>query len=320
MHRQKWVAVVAMGSALAVSVIACGKSAAPPAAPAAAPTSSAAPAPPTETPFAKAPPMTEQVDFAKQLENFEAAKFSDPTKISNTFLPYPVGTQLTYEGTAISEDEGTIKRRFVQTVTDLTKPIMGVRTVVVWDQDFDNDQLKESELAFFGQADNGDVWYFGEYPESYENGRLAETPTWIAGIAGAHPGIAMKATAELGSPSYSQGFSPVVPWTDRSRLSQVGVKDCVPQGCNSNMIVIDEFNREEPGAIQQKYYAPGVGNTRTNSMGTNNEKLQLVKVTQLDPAGLDAARAEALKLDASGLAHSREVYAPSTPIEKPAGK
>ncbi len=320
MRRQKWVTGVALGSVLAVSVIACGKPAAPPAPPVAAPTASAAPAPPTETPFAKAPPMTEQIDFAKQLENFEAAKFSDPTTISNTFLPLAPGTQRTYEGTATSQDEGMIKRRFVQTVTDLTKPIMGVRTVVVWDQDFDNGQLKEAELAFFGQADNGDVWYFGEYPESYENGRLAEIPTWIAGIAGAHPGIVMKATAELGSPSYSQGFSPVVPWTDRSRLSQVGVKDCVPQGCNSNMIVVDEFNREEPGAVQQKYYAPGVGNTRTSSIGLDSETLQLVKLTQLDPAGLAAARAAALKLDASGLQHSREVYAQSTPIEKPAGK
>ncbi len=319
MHRQKWIAVVAMGSALALSV-ACGKPAAPPAPPAAAPPASGAPAPPTETPFAKAPPMTEKIDFAKQLENFEAAKFSDPTKISNIFLPLAVGTQLTYEGTSTSQDEGTVKRRFVQTITDLTKPIMGVRNVVVYDQDFNNGTLKEAELAFFAQADNGDVWHFGEYPEAYENGRLTEALTWIAGLSAAHPGIAMKATAELGSPSYSQGFSPVVPWTDRSRLSQVGVKNCVPLGCYSNMIVVDEFNREEPGATQQKYYAPGVGNTRTSSVGTDSETLQLVKVTPLDPAGLDAVRAAALKLDASGVAHSREVYAQSTPIEKPAGK
>ena len=311
---------VAVGGALAASVVACGTK--PPAAPAASPPSSApaAPAAPTITPFAAAGPLTEKPDFANQLENFEAAKFSDPTRITNTWLPLAAGNQRTYEGASVQDGE-TVKRRFVATVTDLTKTIMGVPTVVVWDQDFDDGSLKESELAFFAQADNGDLWQFGEYPEDYENGRLVSTPTWMSGIAGARPGIAMKAAAEVGSPSYSQGFSPVVPWTDRARIAQVGVRDCVPHGCFENMIVTDEFNREEPGAAQQKFYAPGVGNTRVRFSGSDASKevLELVKVTQLDRAGLAAVRAEALKLDASGIQHSREVYAQSAPIEKPTG-
>jgi len=41
----------------------------------------------------------------------------------------------------------------------------------------------------------------------------------------------------------------------------------VPTGCYDKMIVVDEFDREEPGAIQLKYYAPGVGNTRVGFEG-----------------------------------------------------
>jgi hypothetical protein len=301
-------------------MVACGTK--PPAAPAVAPPApAAAPAAPTSTPFAAAGPFTEKIDFANQLENFEAAKFSNPTTITNTWLPLIAGTQRTYDGAAI-EDGQTIKRHYVQTVTDLTKTIMGVRTVVVWDQDFDDDVLKESELAFFAQADNGDVWYFGEYPAEFENGKLVGALTWISGIAGARPGIAMKAVADVNSPSYSQGFAPVVPWTDRSRTAQVGVKDCVPQGCHDNMIVVEEFNREEPGQFQEKYFAPGVGNTRTapGAGDASKETLELTKLAMLDPAGLDAVRAETLKLDASAIAQSREVYALSTPIERPPGK
>jgi hypothetical protein len=286
-----------MGSIVAASVVACG---------------SKAPSP--------SPPPTEKIDFANQLENFGAAKFSDPTSITNTWLPLPVGMQRTYEGAAVEEGQ-TIKRRFVQTVTDLTKPIMGVRTVVVWDQDFDNGALTESELAFFAQADNGDLWYLGEYPEEYEGAKVVSTLTWIGGVAGARPGIAMKATAEINSPSYAQGFSPVVPWTDRSRTAQVGVKDCVPQGCHENMIIVDEFNREEPGATQQKFYAPGVGNTRVAFAGNDasKETLELVSLTQLDAAGLDAVRDKAIKLDASARERSREAYAQTMPLEKPPG-
>jgi hypothetical protein len=165
------------------------------------------------------------------------------------------------------------------------------------------------------------VWYFGEYPEEYENSKVVSALTWIAGIAGARPGVAMKAAAEVGGPSYSEGFSPVVPWTDRARTSQIGVRDCVPHGCFENMIVTEEFNREEPGATQQKFYAPGVGNARTASgTGAAKESLELTKLVQLDPSALDAARGEALKLDASGIQHSREAYAQSAPIEKPPGR
>jgi len=290
--------VVAVSFVIAAFVIACGAK-----------------------PSAPAPPTAEKIDFANQMENFAAARFSDPTRITNTWLPLPVGMQRSYDGAAVEEGQ-TIKRHFVQTVTDLTKTIMGVRTVVVWDQDYDNGNLTESELAFFAQADNGDLWYFGEYPEEYENGKVVSTLTWISGIAGAKPGIAMKATADLNSPSYAQGFSPVVPWTDRSRTAQVGVKDCVPQGCHENMIVVDEFNREEPGATQQKFYAPGLGNTRVAFAGTDasKETLELTSLTHLDAAGLAGVRAEAIKLDASARERSREAYAQTMPLEKPPGQ
>jgi hypothetical protein len=275
--------------------------------------------PPAGAPGAGPDQSAEKVNF-DALENFEAAKFTNPTQITNKWLPLSPGAQRTYDGSAVEEGR-TIKRHFVQTVTDLTKPVMGVRTVVVWDQDYDDGTLTESELAFYAQADNGDLWYMGEYPEEYENGRVVSALTWIGGIAGAHPGIAMKAAAEVGSPSYSQGFSAVVPWTDRSRTAKVGVQDCVPQGCYPNQIIVDEFNREEPGATQQKYYAPGIGSTRVAFGGTDasKETLELVKVAQLDQAGLAAARVAALQLDASARQHSREAYAQSAPIERPPG-
>jgi hypothetical protein len=322
MSRRRGFAGFAAGCALAASVAACGTK--PPAAPEAAPptpTPSATPVAPTSTPFAAAGPLTEKPDFATQLENFEAAKFTEPTQVTNPWLPLKPGAQWTYDGSA-TEDGETHKRHLVQTVTDLVKPIMGVRTVAVMEQDYDDGELKGSGLGFYGQADGGDLWYFGEYPEEYEEGKITKAQAWIAGVAGARPGIAMKATPDIASPSYSHGFSPVVPFTDRSRTAQVGVHDCVPQGCHDNMIVTDEFNREEPGATQQKYYAPGVGQTRETSVGPNGAKetLELVKTVQLDPAGLDAVRAQALKLDASAVQHSREAYAQSAPIEKPAGK
>lgn len=316
MHRTRG-ALVALGSMVVWSAAACGGSAPP----AAAPPPPPAPTTTTVTPHASAPPLAEAIDWPNQLENFEATKFSNPTRIDNTWYPLKPGTQYVYEGFS-NRDGQRVPHRFVQTVTDLTKVINGVRSVVVWDQDFVDGELAEAEVAFNVQSDVGDVWRMGEYPEVYEGGRVIETPTWIAGIDGARAGITVKKEPQLGGPSYSQGWSPTVPWTDRARVAQVGVNDCVPQGCYVNGIVTEEFNREEPGAVQQKYYAPGVGNTRVDFTGTDatREQLELISVVQLDPAALAEARAKALELEKSGYQRSPDVYALTTPAEQlPAG-
>ncbi len=62
------------------------------------------------------------------------------------------------------------------TVTDLTKVVNGVRAVVVWDRDYASGELQETELAFFAQDNDGNVWHLGEYPEEYETGKACRTP------------------------------------------------------------------------------------------------------------------------------------------------
>jgi hypothetical protein len=39
----------------------------------------------------------------------------------------------------------------------------------------------------------------------------------------------------------------------------VGQNTCVPVECYEDVLVIEEFERNKPGAYQLKYYAPGVG-------------------------------------------------------------
>lgn len=311
-------AALVFGLAMVFSAAACGGAPPPPAVTTGPAPTSATPST-GATPYASAAPFAETIDWPNQLEDIGTASFSDPTTIDNTWFPLTPGTQFVYEG--FSEEAGTrTAHRFVLTVTDLTKTIMGVPTVVVWDQDFSDGELVEAEIALFAQADDGNVWHFGQYPEVYEQGEVVESPAWVADIAGARPGITIKEEPVLGGPSYSQGWSPVVPWTDRARVGQVGVQDCVPHGCYQDMIVTEEFSREEPNAFQLKFYAPGVGNTRVDFTGTDatREQLELVSVTPLDAAGLTGARTAVLELERSAGTHSRAVWA-LTPPAQPRG-
>lgn len=138
---------------------------------------------------------------------------------------------------------------------------------------------------------------------------------WIAGVNGARPGIAMKREPELGGPSYSQGWSPELPLTDRARVGQVGVTNCVPAGCYDDMIVTGEFNREEPGLFHLKYYAPAVGNTRVATTGPDStgESVELVSVVSLTPAALADTRASVLELERGAYARSADVYGTTPP-------
>jgi hypothetical protein len=233
-------------------------------------------------------------------KDFDRTNFDNSTRIDNKWLPLEPGGHSVFEGSAIDDGE-RISRRVVTTVTDLTKEINGVNTMVVWERDYTEGEEVEAELAFFAQDNDGNVWYMGEYPEEYEGGEFDKAPGWLAGLKGASAGIAMRAEPRLGTPSYAQGYAPPpINWVDRGRVYKVGQKTCVPVDCYEDVLVIEEFERNKPGAYQLKYYAPGVGDVRVGWRGPEEEEkegLDLVKDVRLSPEALAKARANALKME-----------------------
>ena len=193
------------------------------------------------------PERTKAEPLTGSAKDFERAQFDDPTHIDNRWLPLRPGTQLVYEGSAIPDEGGRQSRRVVTTVTDLSKVIDGVRTLVIWERDFTAGQLSEPELAFFAQDNTGNVWLVGEYPEEYENGEFDKAPAWISGQKGARAGIAMPTEPRLGAPDYAQGFAPPpADFTDRARVYKTDQKTCTPVECYENVLVTEEFNPPEP--------------------------------------------------------------------------
>jgi F0F1-type ATP synthase membrane subunit c/vacuolar-type H+-ATPase subunit K len=264
------------------------------------------------TASAPAPPAAQSVSD----KDFGRVAFHDPTSIDNQWMPLVPGTQLSYLG-YINEEDGRVEHRVVTTVTDLTKTIDGVPTVVVLDRDYNDDQLVEAELAFQAQDDTGTVWSLGEYPEEWEEGKFTGAPdTWIAGVAGARPGILMRAEPRVGTPQYLQGWAPAIHFDDTARVLRTGQRTCVPVRCYDNVLVTDEWNPSEPGAHQRKFYAPQVGNVRADFAGAQEkekETLSLVKVAHLDRHGLAVIHQQALALDKHAYTAARKVYQRTPP-------
>ncbi len=248
---------------------------------------------------------------------FNPSNFAHPTRIDNEWFPLVPGMRFVYTG-AVGRAK-RIARREVFTVTDLTKTVGGVRTLVVWDLDYAGGELVEAELVFFAQDNRGNVWLVGEYPEEYEHGKMVEAPTWLHGLAGAHAGVLVAATPRLGVRPYAQGYAPPpINWTDHAKTYKTGQRTCVPAACYSDVLIAAEFNPDEPGAFQLKYYAPNVGQVRVGWLGRDpdHEVLSLVARTQLKGRALAAARAGALKLERHAYRVSKKVYGRTPPATR----
>jgi len=145
------------------------------------------------------------------------------------------------------------------------------------------------------------VWHFGQYREAYDGADFVGGQAWLPGhVNGAVPGIMMQASPRLNAPDYSEGFAPApFFWDDRARVVQVGVKQQVKAGSYDGIIVTQEYNAQEKGAYQTKYYAPGVGIVKVGWGGSDEtqEDLVLVSVSHLTGGALDRARSEALALE-----------------------
>jgi hypothetical protein len=263
-------------------------------------------------------PMAESEEPVKVWENFDPDTFDDPTNIHNDWLPLVPGTQMIFEGVTVEEGE-EIPHRIEFTVTDLTKEIDGTETVVIYVVDLSDDELIEAEIAFYAQDNGGNVWYFGEYPEEYEDGEIVENSAWLHGQEDAMAGVKMWADPQLDTPPYFQGWGPEVEWTDYGQVDAMDEETCVEYDCFDGVLIIAESSLEEEDAYQLKYYAIGTGNIQVGFRGADatQEELELFEIVELDADGLADIRELALALEASAYENAESVFGDTPPMQGP---
>jgi len=81
------------------------------------------------------------------------------------------------------------------------------------------------------------------------------------------------------------------------------------------VLVIDEFNVDEPGAFQTKFFTRGVGNVRVGWSGTDEgqEELELVEWVTMSDESMAAARAAFFALEESAY-ENRDIYGETDPL------
>ena len=207
--------------------------------------------------------------------DFDPSHFdSDFTNLTkpNPYFPLTIGNSWKYQG---GGEVNTI------VVLDRTKLMEdGVRCIVFRDKVFTAEGLKESTDDWFAQATNGDVWYCGEEVKDYEffEGDQPEKPELVsidgsfkAGRDGDKPGIIFLvkpkkddviveefslANAEDVTVILSANYS----FGKNSDLDQMVPQQLADRFCSNNdCVVTKNFSLLEPGVIDRKYYARGIG-------------------------------------------------------------
>lgn len=256
------------------------------------------PAGATSTPVAS--PVVEIED--PPLLNLDPSNFDEHSAtIDNEWMPLQPGMRRVYTGFDVDDSGEQIPHVVVDTTTDLTKVINGVRTRISLEEDYSDEELTEKDIRFTAQDKDGNVWHFGELVETYDEGAYVGTQIWLGGLTeGAHVGISMLAAPQVGE-SYSQGYAPSPYfWTDRAIVHAMGEQTTVPAGSYDDVMVIAEWDKEtEEGVFQDKYHAPGVGVVRVGFRGPDplKEELELVGIEELNPIELSDIRAEILRME-----------------------
>jgi len=260
--------------------------------------------------------------------------FSHSTQIDNQLLPLTPGIRTILDGTVNDANGNPEPHRVSFTVTDVTKVIQGVRSVVVWDVDLNQSTgiVQESELSFWAQDDAGNVWNMGEYPEEFQDGNFAGAPsTWLAGFDEAQPGVHMFPDPKVTSKWSLQGFAPRIDFEDCGRVNKLNQTICIPlsqpNNCTTytNVLVTEEKDAFDPASgIQTKAYAPGLGIIKIGAIGDPlGETLELVSRDQLGADELAQVRQAVLTLDQRAFQfggpyiNTAPAEGPPTPVETP---
>jgi len=220
---------------------------------------------------------------------FSAADFSPGAPIDNPYFPLVPGPRFTYAGTTTDADTGETAHEVEEdSVTNQTIDIAGVKARVVHNTVTEDGEQVEDTKDYYAQDKSGNVWYLGEDTAEFQrddNGNIISTDTsgsWRTGVHGAQPGFIMPANPTVGF-AYAQENAPQDEAIDQAQVLSLNETLTVPFGTFDNVLKTLETSPLEPGVMENKLYAKGVGQIAAfedlDETGQPRTRLDLESVT-----------------------------------------
>ncbi len=139
--------------------------------------------------------------------------------------------------------------------------------------------LRAMPGELIAQDKEGNVWYFGEDVDNYEEGKLVNHDgSWKAGVDGAKPGYWIKANPMKGE-TYRQEYYKGEA-EDMVQVVATNVKVKVPYGTFTGCVKTYDYTPLDPESRENKYYCPGVAALVLEVDLTTDEKLELTNINK----------------------------------------
>jgi hypothetical protein len=197
--------------------------------------------------------------------------------VDNPLLPLVPGRVLTYRATG---EDGP--QRITVRVTDRTRVVQGVPTVVVHDRVTDaRGRVVEDTYDWYAQDRAGNVWYFGEDTRSFGahgGGRPDTAGSWEAGVDGAEAGLAMPAHPRVGDGYAQEHLAGVA--EDQAEVLALDETREVSAGTFGGLLQTEDTTPLEPGLVEWKFYARGLGVVLEETVSGGGERVELLGVRE----------------------------------------
>jgi len=197
------------------------------------------------------------------------ARFS--ARVTNPWYPLLPGSVWVYRGVKDGEPS-----REVMQVTHHTRTIDGTPCVAVSDLLYLRGHLEERTTDYYTQDSKGRVWYFGEKTAELDRkGHVKNTSgSWLAGVHGAKPGIFMFTHPRAGQSARQEYYKGEA--EDHFQVLRLGASVKVPYRSFRDALLTKEWTPLEPGIIDHKYYARGIGTVLERTAKGPLERNELV--------------------------------------------
>ena len=203
----------------------------------------------------------EVADLADRVD-LAVPTFSNPTEITNPLFPIALQSSNLLVGTV--EDKAF---RTEVTVLPWTQVIewegQQIEAVVSQYNAFLDGRIEEIAYDLYAQADDGSVWYLGEYVFNFADGSIGDTAgTWHAGIDGPAAMI-MPGDPQVGDVYRPENIPGLV--FEEVVVQSTGETLDGPFGPVEGGIVVEEHHSD--GSTETKQFAPGYGEFYTAADG-----------------------------------------------------
>ncbi len=196
-------------------------------------------------------------------------------RIDNPYFPLKPGSIRRYAGVA---ENGKTRQTGVVVVTHRTKKILGVRCRVVRDTGYTAGKPEERTFDWYAQDRAGNVWYFGEDSRDNRNGHWVRSGgSWKAGSHGAKPGVLMLANPQPGQTYRQEYYAGHA--LDVARVLGPDGTIRLPFKTVRSALETSETSELEPGVVERKWYAPGLGEIKSADVKGSHEATHLVRVS-----------------------------------------